>query len=123
MTLQGRRVGPGNQLLSQFSVLLNDLDVLGLGTLRVFDDIELDDLTLSKASETRRVDGGMVDENVLATVIALDESETLLIVEPLHLARGHASDSLKSRPDPENKKTPGARTKHQGLCKLRGELH
>jgi hypothetical protein len=52
-----------------------------------------------------------MDEYVLTTVIALDETETLLIIEPLHFARGHASDSLK-KPDPETKKpcVPGPST-------------
>jgi hypothetical protein len=74
--------------------LTRDLDVLGFGALCVFDDVEGYRLTFSKAAESTGDNGGVMDENVLATVIALDEPETLLIVKPLHLARGHTSDSF-----------------------------
>jgi hypothetical protein len=86
------------------------LDVLGLGTLGVFNDIKLNDLTFSKSPEARHSDCGMVYEYVLPAVIALDETETLLIIKPLHFARGHTSDSLqKAWILKQNKKprTPG----------------
>jgi hypothetical protein len=71
------------------------LDVLGLGTLGVFNDIKLNDLTFSKSAEARHSDSGMMYEYIFSTVIALDETETLLIIKPLHFARGHTSDSLE----------------------------
>ena len=45
-------VVPRYAFLAWKKTLLHNLDVLGFGALRVFDDVELDDLTLSKAAES-----------------------------------------------------------------------
>ena len=43
-----------------------------------------DPLALGEAAETVRLDGGVVDEAVLGTVLGRDETVTLGIIEPLH---------------------------------------
>ena len=56
--------------------------VAGLRSLGSLFDIELDLLTFGQVAETIALDGGEMDENVLAA-FALDEAEALVTVEPL----------------------------------------
>jgi hypothetical protein len=58
-------------------------DVLGRRTLLALDDVELDALTLVQVLEALTLNRGVMDEAILATVLARDEAETLLSVEPL----------------------------------------
>src|SRR2546421_2883610 len=66
-------------------------DVGCLKTLGAAGHFELDPVTLGEALEAARLDGGVVDENVFATLLR-DESVTLGVVEPLHLSLCHTSD-------------------------------
>src|SRR4051794_35725681 len=65
-------------------------NVLRLGTLGTLGDVELDLLVLVEGLVALRLDGGVVDENVVATVLLRDEAETLFGVEPLDSALSHA---------------------------------
>src|SRR5690606_29170511 len=47
-------------------------------------DVELDPLPLREAAEAVGLDGGVVDEAVLVSVLGRDEAESLGIIEPLH---------------------------------------
>ena len=58
-------------------------DVLGLQALGAFADLEFNRLAFVQRLVPLRLDGGKVDENVLAG-LALDEPESLAGVEPLH---------------------------------------
>jgi hypothetical protein len=53
---------------------------------------ELERLSVGKIGQARLLDGGDMDENVLAAVVADDESETLLGIEELHDALAFADD-------------------------------
>jgi len=64
-------------------------DVRRLKTLRAARHLELDLITLAEALEALGLDGAVVDEDVLATVLG-DEAETLRVVEPLHSSLCHA---------------------------------
>src|SRR2546427_10040856 len=58
-------------------------DVLGLQALGALADLEFNRLAFVQRLVPLRLDGGKVDENVLAG-LALDEPESLAGVEPLH---------------------------------------
>jgi hypothetical protein len=80
--------------------------VVGLGvvpclrTLRAVYDLELDRLALFKGPEAVATDCGVVHEHVAAT-LALNESITLGVVEPLDLACDtHRSSSLLAKRAP-----------------------
>jgi len=47
-------------------------------------DGELDLLALGEGAEALRLDGRLVDEEVLAAVLGGDEAEALGVIEPLH---------------------------------------
>lgn len=66
--LEGRSVGTG--------------DVDGLGAVVLGDDKELDGLALVEGAKAFGFDGGLVDEQILAAVVGLDEAEALVVVEP-----------------------------------------
>src|SRR3954464_15251725 len=66
-----------------FVVKSGDADVLGLRTLGALGDVELDLLVLVKRLVAAGLDGGEVDEHVLAAAVLCDEAETLVGVEPL----------------------------------------
>src|SRR6478609_10862744 len=63
-------------------------DVRRLQPLRALDDVELDPLPFLQGPEPVGVDGGVVDEDVLAALLG-DEAEALRIIEPLHGTRRH----------------------------------
>jgi hypothetical protein len=65
------------------------LDVLSFGSLVALDEIEVDRLTFFERLVSFALDGGVVDEHVLARRFVVDETETLSVVEPLHFAGGH----------------------------------
>ena len=62
-------------------------------TLGSLGDLELDRLSLFEALEPFRLDGGVVNEDVLAPVLA-DEAVALGVVEPLHASRPSHVDLL-----------------------------
>ena len=62
---------------------LDGLDVLRLPALRPLYDIELDLLAFLQAAKAIRLDGGEVNENVLA-ILAAEKTITLGIVKPLY---------------------------------------
>jgi hypothetical protein len=70
-------------------VTSGDADVLGLGTLGALREVELDLLVLVERLVAAGLDGGVVDEHVLAAVILSDEAETLFGVEPLDGSLSH----------------------------------
>src|SRR6478736_8148933 len=65
-------------------------DVLRLRALRPLGDVELDLLVLVQRLVALRLDGRVVNEDVVAAVLLGDEAEALLSVEPLHGALSHA---------------------------------
>jgi len=67
---------------------LDGLDVLRLPALRPLYDIELDLLTFLQAAKTVGLDGGEVNENVLA-ILAAEKTITLGIVKPLYCSCFH----------------------------------
>ena len=67
---------------SLFRLGVYHCDVAGLRSLGSLFDIELDLLTFGQVTETVALNGGEMDEHVLASW-ALDETETLVTVEPL----------------------------------------
>src|SRR6478735_2755011 len=62
-----------------------------LAAAAVGDDVERDLLTLVEGGEASALDGADVNEHVLLAVIRLDETITLLGVEPLHGAHSHGN--------------------------------
>jgi hypothetical protein len=67
---------------------LQNLNVLSLPALGTLFDIELNRLPLLEAAEAVRLDGGVMDEYVLA-ILAADKTETLDVVEPLNCTLFH----------------------------------
>ena len=65
------------------------VDVGRLGALLALTNLEADALILVQGTETRGFDGGVVHEEIGASVIGGDESETLFGVEPLNGALSH----------------------------------
>src|SRR5688572_11341288 len=57
----------------------------------VLDDLVVHLLTFIEAGEPRTLDSGDVHENVGPTLVGLDETVTLLAVEPFHSAGSHIS--------------------------------
>lgn len=56
----------------------------GLGAFLLEGDVELDELADAEGAEAVGLDGGVVDEEVLAAVVWGDEAVALVVVEPLH---------------------------------------
>ena len=73
---------------------LKSNNVLRSRTLLPFHDLELHRVTLVQGLKTLCLDCGVVDKAILAVVLRRNESEALLIVEPLH------SPSRTHRPTP-----------------------
>src|SRR6185437_1289892 len=71
------------------SLSLERTDLLGLRALLALSGRELDPLVLLEVAETIGHDGGVVHEDVGASVIWCDESVTLARVEPLNGALRH----------------------------------
>src|SRR5919107_2224101 len=70
-------------------VVKSDADVLGLRTLGALRDIKLDLLVLVEGLVAAGLDGGEVDEHVLASAVLRDEAENLVGVEPLDGSLSH----------------------------------
>ena len=70
-------------------VVLDRADVLGQEPLRTPLDLELHELPFLQAAEALRLYCRLVAEDVLASVILLDEAEALRVVEPLHCSLSH----------------------------------
>src|SRR4028119_2179498 len=66
------------------ALLRCDPDVRGPGALRIFLDLELHAIAPLQGAEPIHLDGGVVDEDVLAAVVGADESEPLVVLEELH---------------------------------------
>src|SRR5262245_38332705 len=78
-------------------------DVLCCRTLLAFADFELYRLTLAQALVSLPRNGGVVHEHVFGSVVGTDEAESLLRVEPLHLACCHCLAPLSSRGPGQNR--------------------
>src|SRR5436190_23692735 len=65
-----------------------------LGPLGTFLGFVFDALSVLEGSKTLSFDDGMMHEDVLAAALRRDETEALLIVEPLDLTGGHVSHSF-----------------------------
>ncbi|TXG74322.1 hypothetical protein EZV62_002901 [Acer yangbiense] len=87
--LYNREILLRDSSLNGVSVGSSHISSLGARPIR-FDD-ELDLLAFSEAPETIGSDGGLVDEDVLTAVIWGDETETLLVREPLDLSSNSVS--------------------------------
>src|SRR5262249_33629062 len=87
-----RLAGPTWSLMSQAG-WLDERDVDRLGALGPLARLVLDLRTLRQRAEARSVDVGEVDEQVLATLVGVDETEPLGIVEPLHGSGRHSGTS------------------------------
>src|SRR6516164_3378413 len=70
---------------------LDRLDVLRLQALRSAAHFERHLLSLGEGAKPLGLDGGVVDEDVLASAVLGDEAKALRIVEPLHGTGCHAS--------------------------------
>src|SRR6058998_1718699 len=81
---QGRcpRVEPGGKLSTR--PRSDGTDVLRCRPFRALHDVELDPLSFGQGLESTPRDRGVVDEDVLRTVVQADETEALRLVEPLH---------------------------------------
>src|SRR3954470_21967323 len=65
------------------------LDLLRPGALRPLRDVELDLLAFLELAVAAALDGRVVNEDVSAAAVLLDEAEALFAVEPLHGACCH----------------------------------
>src|SRR5438552_8318900 len=63
-------------------------DVLRRRALLTLHDVVLDALALSQRLEATAIDGGVVNEAILLSVLGGDEAKALGVVEPLHFAVG-----------------------------------
>src|SRR6185503_17981267 len=86
-------------------------DVGGLKSLGTLDHLELHVVAFSERPESLRDDGGVVNENVLATFLR-DEAKPLRVVEPLDRALRHCHNLLKWEPaGPGETPSPRGRVK------------
>lgn len=85
----GAVVGGRGAGLERGAVDASDVDGLGLVVVSGGDG-ELNAVALEEGAVAVGSDGGLVNEEILAAVVGLDEAEALAIVEPLH----HARESL-----------------------------
>src|ERR1035441_1394286 len=67
---------------------LDDLDVFCLPALGTLGHIELDALAFLKRTETVRLDGGVMNENVFA-IFTAQKTKTLGVIKPLDCALFH----------------------------------
>src|SRR6266571_1410382 len=74
---------------------LDLVDVGRLESLRALGDLELDGLALLESLVPFALDGGEVDEDV-RSILLLDESVPLAVIEPLHFSPGHWARPLLS---------------------------
>jgi hypothetical protein len=71
----------------------NGLQILGgrLAGLAVHHNLERDTLTFSELTQAGAFNGADMDEHILAAAFGLDESITLLRVEPFHCSVAHGT--------------------------------
>jgi hypothetical protein len=74
----------------------DELQIDGLGAALVGFDVEADALAFVEAAKSGGLNGGHVDEHVLAAAFRRDEPETLRGVEELNLTNGHDGFLLKA---------------------------
>src|SRR5262249_10316594 len=72
-----------------------DLEVVGRFLAAIADDFVLDGLPLIEGAQAGPLDCGDVNKNVPAAALRLNKAISLGRVEPLHIARGHSSFSLR----------------------------
>src|SRR5262249_25423986 len=78
----------GRPSLQKICYCLECLDVLCLQALGSLDDVELHRLAFLQAAEALVLNGGVVNEHVLA-VLAADETIAFGVIEPLHCSLFH----------------------------------
>ncbi|CAN1753065.1 hypothetical protein LINPERHAP1_LOCUS5001, partial [Linum perenne] len=71
--------------LNRVAAVAGHVNRLGAAVVGLLDDV-LDLFVLSEAEEALGLDGGLVNEEILAAVVGGDEAVPLLVVEPLNLA-------------------------------------
>jgi hypothetical protein len=86
-------------------------DVGSLETLRPLDDLELHVVALGQRAEAFGDDCGVMNEDVLATILR-DETEPLCVIEPLDRALRHCCNLLTGEPAGSGE-TPGPRGRVQ----------
>src|SRR5699024_1781006 len=69
--------------------LLDGGDGRSLCTLRTFGYFEADTLAFLQAAKTRVVDGRIMHENIVTTVLGRDETEALGVIEPFDCTETH----------------------------------
>src|SRR5207248_7324959 len=72
-------------------------DVGRLRSLGALGDLVLHLLTFREAAKSLHLDGGVVDEHVLAATVGSDEAVTLRVVEPLHGTCRHSRSAFRNR--------------------------
>src|ERR1700680_1441863 len=83
------QVGPAPILRSASYDLSAELgDVLGRGALLALHDVEFNALAFSQRLEAVALNGGMMNEAILLSVLGGDEAKALGVVEPLYFAGG-----------------------------------
>jgi hypothetical protein len=90
-----RKAGLSDQLRFKLTLLLNNIS--SSRTLGTFDDLKSYPSTLLEGFETFGLDGSMMNEYVIATIL-LDKTETLSIIKPLHCSFRHLKYSLALGP-------------------------
>src|ERR1700722_12730582 len=88
---------PGARYRSESSA--DHADFVRLQALGALLDLELHLLSLAHRAKARRLNDGLVAENILAPTILSDESKALRIVKPLHCTSCHVSALLVLRED------------------------
>ena len=82
---EGRLFGRPSAVSKSYSSELESLYVLSLPALGSLDHIELNLLAFLQRAEALRLNGGVVDEYVLA-ILAGDKAKTFCVIEPLYFA-------------------------------------
>src|ERR671918_446853 len=85
---------PSNSTFSSFAKSSDHPYVRRLWAFRALSELVLDPRALRERTEAVALDGGEVDERVLAAFIGGDEPEALLVAEPLHDTRFHLLHDL-----------------------------
>src|SRR5215211_895960 len=102
----------------------DELDVLRLGALRTLGALELDLRAFGERLVALSDDRAVVDEQVLAAVLGLDEAVTLSVVEPLHGSgchRKHLLLQMKERAEEAQDAQP-VLARVRGQCSCRGDV-
>ena len=85
-------IRPIDKTSTDLAGVVSELDYVGgLGSLLALGDVETDPLVLGEGAEPAVLDGGVVDEEIGASFIRRNETESLFSVEPLHSALSHSN--------------------------------